>query len=111
MKPGQGLVAFHPFSITRLARGAVDTMLTVPPSFLFFRGRACSQPCNGANLLRGLVTNPKSGASANFATLASLSICRHENDYFTIGKSILRGVGRPGTRTRRAPKGGPSLGV
>jgi len=34
-------------------REAVDTMLTVPRSFLFFSGRLCSQPCEGANVSRG----------------------------------------------------------
>jgi hypothetical protein len=32
---------------------AVDTMLTVPRSFLFFHGRSCSQACEGADSCRG----------------------------------------------------------
>jgi hypothetical protein len=34
----------------------VDIMLTVPRSFLFFCGRACSQPYEEANLSRGANT-------------------------------------------------------
>jgi len=35
---------------------AVDIVLTVPRSFLFFYGRPCSQPCEGANVSRGTNT-------------------------------------------------------
>src|SRR5207248_10237962 len=36
----------------RMCLGLIDTLLTVPRSFLFFHGRSCSQPCEGANLSR-----------------------------------------------------------
>ncbi len=45
-----------PFRMIFTRASAVDTMLTVPRSFLFFYGRACSQPYEGANLSRGANT-------------------------------------------------------
>jgi len=47
---------------------AVDTMLTVPRSFLFFHGRSCSQPCEGANSSRGANTRLWVPCSNRWAT-------------------------------------------
>ena len=44
---------------------AVDTMLTVPRSLLFFNGHSCSQPCEGANVSRKANTRFSVHCSAN----------------------------------------------
>ena len=51
---GYGQIVGLAFRITLDARAsAVDGMLTVPRSFLFFHGHPCSQPFEGANVSRG----------------------------------------------------------
>src|SRR5207237_9963305 len=51
----------------RITREVIDIVLTVPRSFLFFHGRACSQPCEGTNMSRGANTRFSVHCSADQA--------------------------------------------
>src|SRR5439155_8547284 len=65
---------FEPFCHFRcVLREAVDSMLTVPRSFLSFHDRPCSRPCERVSLSQGAVTRLK----VRRANLALLHVGGH----------------------------------